>query len=83
LPEDRIKAELTEENGLLIVDFGPPGGADFEEGMRRLAWFRITPREEGDFQLQVYGYSSEEDNVQEQVKQVTNSIEARISVTSP
>jgi len=48
-----------------------------------LAWFRITPREEGDFQLQVYGYSSEEDNVQEQVKQVTNSIEARISVTSP
>lgn len=83
LPEDRIKADIREENGYLQIDFGPPGGADFEEGMTRLAWFRITPREEGDFELIVHGYVEGDENRQEEGPQVTNTIQARVSVEAP
>ncbi len=80
LPEEKIRAEIREENGFLTVDFGPPGGADFEAGMTRLAWFRVTPAEEGDFELTIHGYR---DNGEEQQEQVTNTIKARVQVEAP
>ncbi len=80
LPEEKVKAEIADVNGFLNVEFGPPEGADFEEGMTRLAWFRITPKEEGDFELTVQGSQITEDNEEIFMEEVTNEIEARVTV---
>ncbi len=56
VPEDRIKAVIEKENGLFTIDFGPPEGADFEEGMNRVIWFRITPTEPAEFAFNIFGY---------------------------
>ena len=78
VPEDRIKAVIEKENGLFSIDFGPPEGAHFEEDMTRLAWFRVTPREEGTFEFTVYGYQDIDGK-----PQATNEITARITVIEP
>lgn len=83
LPEDKVKAEIEEENGLLNIDFGPPGGANFEEGMVRLAWFRITPVQEGEFEFAIHGYTDAGENQEGFPEQVTNEIKARVTVESP
>lgn len=78
LPEEKIKAEIKEEDGFLTIDFGPPGGADFEEGLTRVAWFRITPTETKQFELTVSGYKPFEGNEEKAV--VTNLLSAEIKV---
>lgn len=56
IPADMIKVDIIQENNLYTIDFGPPEGADFREGMFRVIWFRITPTEEGLFSFNIYGY---------------------------
>jgi len=56
IPEDMIRAEIKEENGLISIDFGPPEGAEFEEDMNRVIWFRITPTELAEFAFDIYGH---------------------------
>jgi len=65
VPEERVKAVLEQENDYLTVDFGPPEGADFDEDMTRLIWFRITPAEAGQFEFEIFGYQMGEEGPEE------------------
>lgn len=56
IPEEKIRAQIKEEDGLLSIDFGPPEGADFKEGTTRVIWFRITPTEPDEFEFEIFGY---------------------------
>jgi len=60
IPLDRVKAVIEPENDHLLVDFGPPEGADFDEGMNRFIWFRITPTVAGEVTFDIFGYQLEE-----------------------
>ncbi len=78
IPEEMIRAEIKEEDGMLSIDFGPPEGADFEEGMTRVIWFRITPTELEEFAFNIYGYlPKEEDPSRERVSN-TLTLEAEV-----
>lgn len=59
IPEEMVKTEIEEENGLLSIDFGPPEGAEFGEDTIRVIWFRITPTEPAEFTFEIYGYLPE------------------------
>ncbi len=59
IPEEMVRAEIEEENGLFSIDFGPPEGAGFEEDTIRVIWFRITPTEPDEFYFNIYGYLPE------------------------
>jgi len=61
IPEEMVKTEIEEENGLLSIDFGPPEGAGFEEDTIRVIWFRITPTEPAEFSFNIYGYLPEDE----------------------
>ena len=65
LPEERVKAVIDHENDYATVDFGPPAGADFDEGMTRFIWFRITPAEADQFEFEIFGYQMEEGEPEE------------------
>ncbi len=60
LPEGRVKAIIEQQNDSLTVDFGPPEGANFDEGMTRLIWFRITPSKAEKFEFNIFGYQMKE-----------------------
>ncbi len=60
IPEERVKAVIEPKNDHFLIDFGPPGGADFEEDMTRLIWFRITPTAGDQFEFEIFGYQIEE-----------------------
>ncbi len=60
IPEEMVKVNITDENGHYAIDFGPPEGADFEEGMFRVIWFRITPVEPGQLGFDIFGYLPDE-----------------------
>ncbi|RQD73917.1 MAG: hypothetical protein D5R97_08595 [Candidatus Syntrophonatronum acetioxidans] len=61
IPSDLIRADIREEAGTLSVFFGPPSGADFEEGMIRGIWFRVTPTREKEFNFFIYGYQEDKE----------------------
>jgi len=65
VPEERVKAIIEKDNDYLNVDFGPPEGADFDEDMTRLIWFRITPAGTGQFEFAIFGYQFEEGEPEE------------------
>ncbi len=73
IPLDRVKAVIEQDNNYLLVDFGPPEGADFDEGMNRFIWFRITPTVTGEFKFEIFGYQMEEDDPAE--ARVSNILE--------
>jgi len=60
IPSELIRTDIREEAGTLSIFFGPPQGADFEEGMIRGIWFRVTPTREEEFTFFIYGYLEEE-----------------------
>ncbi len=62
IPLDRVKAVIERDNDHLLVDFGPPEGADFDEGMNRFIWFRVTPMVTGEFKFDIFGYQMEEED---------------------
>jgi len=72
IPLDRVKAVIEEDNDQLLVDFGPPEGADFEEGMNRFIWFRLTPAVVDEFSFEIFGYQINADEPQE--ARVSNTI---------
>ncbi len=78
IPEEKVKVIIEDENEQLAIDFGPPEGADFEKGMTRLIWFRITPTEAIDFQFDIHGYLSEEDDIKTPVSN-TLILQAEVS----
>ncbi len=61
IPAEMVEVNIVEENGYRTLDFGPPGGARFEEDMFRVIWFRITPLEVGRFGFDIYGYLSDQE----------------------
>lgn len=56
IPAEMIVLAVEEQNGSFSIDFGPPQGADFAEGMYRVIWFRITPAEADAYGFQIFGY---------------------------
>ncbi len=56
IPADMINVDIMQEDNFYTIDFGPPEGAEFREGMFRVIWFLITPTEEGLFSFNIYGY---------------------------
>jgi len=78
VPEDRIKAEIEKDNQFLSLDFGPPQGADFEENMNRVIWFRVTPTELEEVEMEIYGYIAEEEDAATDPVSNTISLEAEI-----
>ncbi len=61
IPAEMVKVNIIEEDGHYALDFGPPKGAEFREGMFRVIWFRVTPVEPGRVDFDIYGYLSAED----------------------
>ncbi len=78
VPEERVKAVIEQDNDYFRVDFGPPEGADFDEGMTRLIWFRITPTETGQFEFDIFGYQLEEGEPEEARISNVLSLEAEV-----
>ncbi len=72
IPEEMILFNVTKENGSISLDFGPPQGAEFSEGMFRVIWFKLTPVDSEDFSLSIYGYQS--GNQQKQDKRRVSNI---------
>ncbi len=61
IPAEMVKVTIIEEDGHYALDFGPPEGAEFYEGMFRVIWFRVTPVEPGRVGFDICGYLSAED----------------------
>ncbi len=62
IPAEQVEVHIEQENDVIAMDFGPPEGADFDEGMTRVIWFRLTPQVELEWEMEIYGYQMEEDN---------------------
>ncbi len=78
LPAERVKAVIEAENDHQMIDFGPPAGADFEEGMTRLIWFRITPTMADLFEFTIFGYQVDGEPEADRVSNVlTLQVEVR------
>lgn len=60
IPAEMVKVNIIEESGHYSIDFGPPEGAEFREGMFRVIWFRITPVEPGYLSFNIFGYLPDE-----------------------
>ncbi len=60
IPAEMVKVNIIEESGHYAIDFGPPKGAEFREGLFRVIWFRITPVEPGYFSFDIFGYLPDE-----------------------
>lgn len=81
IPEEMVKTEIEEENGLLSIDFGPPEGAAFEEDTIRVIWFRITPAEPAEFTFNIYGYLPEGEEGDLSHGRVSNILTLQAEVT--
>lgn len=78
LPAERVKAVVEAENDHHKIDFGPPAGADFEEGTTRLIWFRITPTMADVFEFVIFGYQVDGEPETDRVSNVlTLQVEVR------
>ena len=58
IPGQLIHLEVfrSDEHQVLAIDFGPPTGAEFHPAMSRFIWFRVTPRQAGEFTIGIFGY---------------------------
>ena len=79
IPQEKIHAEIEQENQLLTIDFGPPQGANFEEDMTRVIWFRLTPQKIEEWEMEIHGYLWEEESPDRQ--QISNPIKLEAEVT--
>lgn len=62
IPEEQVEVHMEQENDVITMDFGPPAGAEFDENMTRVIWFRLTPQVESEWEMEIYGYQMEADN---------------------
>ncbi len=56
IPAQAVEVITIDQGASYSIDFGPPEGALFEDGIPRFIWFRITPHTAGNYRISIYGY---------------------------
>ncbi len=56
IPSELILMRSKRQNDHRTIEFGPPEGAAFRHDKVRFIWFRVTPREPGEFSLVLFAF---------------------------
>ena len=61
IPSKLILMRSKRRNDHRTIEFGPPEGAAFRHDKVRFIWFRVTPREPGEFSLVLFAFQPDDE----------------------
>ncbi len=61
IPSELILMRSERRNDHRTIEFGPPEGAAFRHDKVRFIWFRVTPRETGEFSITLFAFQPQDE----------------------